>query len=74
MEIDLKYEIIERISQKLYSGDADSRLAFCEWLLNFSENHWNGSRCILWSDESNFSNSGIFNKQDIIIDRKKTCY
>lgn len=51
------------ICQKLHPGDAERRLFFCDWLIrrpafpNFLEN-------IIWTDESTFTNCGIFNRNN----------
>lgn len=44
---------------QLRDGDSVRRLRFCQWILNnnFLEN-------ILWSDESQFTNCGIFNRKN----------
>ena len=51
------------ISQKLHPGDSERRLQFCDWLQRrpdfpaFLEN-------VIWTDESTFTNCGIFNRNN----------
>lgn len=51
------------ISQKLQPGDPERRLEFCDWLQRrpdfpaFLEN-------VIWTDESTFTNCGIFNRNN----------
>lgn len=53
-----------RISQTLQPGDSARRLTFCHWFVNFCDENLNGAQCILWSDETNFTNRGMFNKKN----------
>ncbi|CAH1975825.1 unnamed protein product [Acanthoscelides obtectus] len=40
------------------------RLVFCHWYLSFCRQNVNNFRYLLWTDESNFSNSGMFNRKN----------
>lgn len=48
--------------QHLNEGDKPRRVRFCRWLLNKKRNDPLICSKILWSDESNFSNNGFFNR------------
>ncbi|KAJ8912421.1 hypothetical protein NQ315_006087 [Exocentrus adspersus] len=50
--------------QTLYPGDGDRRVAFCRWLQTKLMADINYSRKIIWSDETTFTNSGIFNRKN----------
>lgn len=50
--------------QNLHPGDELRRLEFCQWLCNEIGNDPNFSASVLWSDESLFTNSGIFNRRN----------
>ncbi|KAI4468185.1 transposable element tc3 transposase-like protein [Holotrichia oblita] len=76
-ELELSYSSVQRIlkthkyilfkfsiSQTLQPGHSARRLAFCHWFVNFYDENLNGAQCILWSDETNFSNRGMFNKKN----------
>lgn len=54
-----------RPTQTLIPTDTERRLSFCRWLCNkYIEN--NGIlKNILWSDEANFSNKGMFNPKNM---------
>lgn len=50
------------ISQQLHAGDLERRMNFCVWLhdqLNLDPGFLN---CIIWSDETKFTNCGIFKR------------
>lgn len=47
--------------QNLEPGDAEHRLAFCQWLLQQHRQNRDFGRDILWSDESIFTRDGITN-------------
>lgn len=47
--------------QKLYPGDKDRRLDFCNLLLEHARQEENFLSRILWSDECIFTNAGYFN-------------
>lgn len=49
--------------QQLHAGDPDRRVRFCEW---FQAQNLNPDFCesILWSDETTFTNCGIFNRKN----------
>lgn len=53
-----------RPTQTLVPGDHQRRIEFCEWFVtksNLNPDFW---RLILWSDESNFCNKGLFNRKN----------
>lgn len=50
--------------QTLLPGDANRRLVFCNWLRNFYNERPDNLNYILWTDESNFSSSGMCNKKN----------
>lgn len=54
-----------RPTQTLVPGDADRRLIFCRWLVASCRENPRLLRNIIWSDESNFSNSGMFNRKNM---------
>lgn len=49
--------------QSLHPGDNERRLVFSHWFINECHENPNFFRHIFWSDESNFSNSGMFNSK-----------
>lgn len=53
-----------RPTQSLLPGDQERRIGFCQWLINMLNGNPNILRLILWSDESNFSNRGMFNRKN----------
>ncbi|CAH2002658.1 unnamed protein product [Acanthoscelides obtectus] len=62
-----KYKFIPykyRPVQTLLAGDPERRLVFCHWYLSFCRQNVNNFRYLLWTDESNFSNSGMFNRKN----------
>lgn len=50
--------------QKLHPGDSERRLNFCNWFRGKLNEEPNFARKILWSDESTFTNSGMFNRKN----------
>lgn len=75
-EIDLSLGTIHKILKKynfepykyrpvqtLHLNDDIRRMEFCEWFLHKCEDP-NFPRYVLWSDESNFSNKGMFNRKN----------
>lgn len=52
------------ISQKLHPGDPERRMNFCVWLQDQLNLHPDFLNCIIWSDETKFTNSGIFNRHN----------
>lgn len=52
------------LSQTLHPGDQNRRMQFCNWLLNKTGENPNFCAKILWSDECNFSNLGLFNRKN----------
>lgn len=53
-----------QLHQHLYADDGDRRVVFCDWLLQNHRDNPNFINFILFSDESRFTNNGIFNKQN----------
>lgn len=53
-----------RLVQKLRPGDADRRFIFCREMERLVEEDENFLSRIIWSDESNFSNNGMYNRQN----------
>lgn len=50
--------------QVFLAGDPERRIFFCHWYFNFYRQNENNFRYILWTDESNFSNSGMYNTKN----------
>lgn len=50
--------------QKLYVGDSERRLLFSEWITAQSNNDRSFADKILWTDESLFTNTGMFNRRN----------
>ncbi|CAH2011084.1 unnamed protein product [Acanthoscelides obtectus] len=62
-----KYKFIPykyRPVHTLLAGDPERRLVFCHWYLSFCRQNVNNFRYLLWTDESNFSNSEMFNRKN----------
>lgn len=53
-----------RLVQALHTGDAARRLAFCRWLNGKISRDMQFLDYILWSDETNFSNNGMYNRRN----------
>ena len=53
------------ICQALKPSDLERRRLFCEWYTRKSELNVRFSYQILWSDESRFTNNGIFNRKNV---------
>lgn len=51
--------------QTLVPGDTLRRITFCRWLCNAYGNDAQILRKIIWSDESSFSNRGMFNRKNM---------
>lgn len=51
--------------QTLLPGDNERRLIFCQWLVNMCRQNYNFLKYILWTDEANFSNRGMFNRKNV---------
>lgn len=51
--------------QTLLPGDTERRLFFCQWLVNMCVQDYNFLKYILWTDEANFSNRGMFNRKNM---------
>lgn len=63
-----KYKFVPykyRPVQTLLPGDTERRIIFCQWLVDMCRQDPNFVRHILWSDEANFSNRGMFNRKNI---------
>lgn len=50
--------------QTLHVGDEARRFVFCEWLVNNAEQSNSFFKKIIWTDEANFSNKGMFNRKN----------
>ncbi|KAJ8912825.1 hypothetical protein NQ315_014408 [Exocentrus adspersus] len=50
--------------QNLHPGDTQRRLEFCNWFSERQQEDQNFARKILWTDESQFTNAGIFNRKN----------
>lgn len=57
---DYKYKSV----QTLYEGDSERRLTYCTWFRQQLHLDSCFSRKILWTDESSFTNAGIFNRKN----------
>lgn len=53
-----------QIHQHLGVNDFNRRLVFCNWFMNNFANNNNFNRLILFSDESRFTNLGMFNRNN----------
>lgn len=53
-----------RIVQVLHPGDDVRRLTFCRWLRGKISRDHEFLNYILWSDETNFSNNGMYNRKN----------
>ena len=51
-----------RKTHRLHHGDADRRLAFCNWYLDMLGNNEHFFENIIWTDEAHVTSDGIFNK------------
>jgi hypothetical protein len=56
----------EHISQGLREGDLDRRSVFCNWFLRKCQESPRFPLKVLWSDESKFTNCGVFNRHNNI--------
>lgn len=52
------------VSQTLLPGDSDRRMNFCRWYVDQNVRDANFYKRILWTDEANFSNCGLFNRKN----------
>lgn len=52
------------VSQTLHEGDNIRRIAFCRWFKDQCQNDPHFSMKILWTDESRFTNCGMFNRHN----------
>lgn len=57
---DYKFQTV----QKLHPGDYNRRIEFCRWYKRKLNNDVSFHGRILWTDESTFTNSGIFNRKN----------
>lgn len=53
-----------QLHQHLYEDDANRRIVYCDWLLQNNAINPNFTSLILFSDESRFTNNGMFNRQN----------
>lgn len=53
-----------RLVQKLRPGDAERRLNFCQHIERLILEDQNFLNTIIWTDESNFSNNGMYNRRN----------
>lgn len=53
-----------QVHQHLYEADGNRRLDYCNWLIQNQHDNPNFVSLILFSDESRFTNNGMFNKQN----------
>lgn len=51
-------------TQSLHPGDNERRLQFCHWFRDQLREDPNFTKTILWSDESLFTNKGMFNRRN----------
>lgn len=78
ISIGISYESVRKILNKygyksfkyqihhhLFEGDHQRRLEFCNWFLNTSQQQQNLEKSILFSDESRFTNLGMFNRHNV---------
>lgn len=54
-----------------HEQDPNRRSEFCAWFLNQTATDRNFSRSILWTDESKFTNCGIFNRHNEVLWRQE---
>lgn len=54
------------VSNTLYPNDNQRRLEYCRWLLGETDNDANFPKSILFTDESRFTNNGVFNRHNHI--------
>lgn len=52
------------IVQGLREGDFERRMRFCEWYIQKCENEAEFPNLVVWTDESHFSNCGVFNRHN----------
>lgn len=53
-----------RLVQKLHPGDCERRLQFCQSMLREIDRYPDFLSNIVWSDETNFSNNGMYNRRN----------
>lgn len=53
-----------QLHQHLYEADHQRRLAYCHWFLGNHYNDINFAKSILYTDESRFTNFGVFNRNN----------
>lgn len=51
--------------QALHPGDADRRIAFCEFMLTKIQEDESFLKKIIWTDESKFSREGVINRKNL---------
>ena len=52
------------VSQTLHPGDAERRVEFCRWFRNMCQDDQDFPFKILWTDETRFTNCGMFNRHN----------
>lgn len=52
------------VGQTLHPGDDERRLNFCAWFVNMCHENNNFPMQILWTDETRFTNCGMFNRHN----------
>lgn len=52
------------ISQGLRDGDSERRILFCNWFIEKCQENRQFPLQVLWSDESRFTNCGVFNRHN----------
>lgn len=53
------------INQGLQEGDSERRLRFCNWYIQKCTEDNNFPFHVLWSDETSFTNNGVFNRHNV---------
>lgn len=52
------------IVQGLIDNDFERRMRFCDWYIQKCENELEFPNLVIWSDETQFTNCGVFNKHN----------
>lgn len=68
-----KYKPYHKRCGHTLNGDQDPirRINFCRWFINQKEENEEFPRTILWTDESKFTNCGIFNRHNEVLWRQE---
>lgn len=53
------------VVQGLRPGDAEKRIEFCNWYVTQIRNNRNFGSQIMWTDETCFTNNGLFNRHNV---------